>query len=739
MRFQCSFCLSLIDTELKFGSRLDCPSCKRKCFVPGSRFSPNGIIGDFVIREKIGGGATGNVYKAVQLSLGREVALKIIDSGITGDERFEALMHEARAAAKLNHVNLIQALAVGEEDGICYMAMNLVEGETVKTRLQREGAFEIDEALHVVQQVAEALWYAWENAHMIHRDVKPENIMITKDGIIKLTDMGLAVFLSGLDGPDVISGSPSYMSPEQFSGDETDSRCDIYSLGITLYEMLSGELPFKSETLEAIAEQHFREVALPLHRLNQDIPVKVSNLVRRMMEKYPEDRFADMNELLNEIWEVRQITAPDNAMVPDVHTISIGRLNYERQLKLMQSEESNTQNVIRSENERRRSRRKDIFYIVTLSIVLLSMIFSHLFQYYLSYNSDSYTDSHEFESLQHRIQNFEDNMNSGHIANSILEIEAIDILKNFPAKRVSQLDPLYWKMRCYIAELREHNLRTGMVSKDNYIKELSLHLNNELLRSSSLEQELADKEKGVEDNQKQQAMVESELRKEIEKLRSMTERFSLEVKNADTRYEQVWKNLFLTALYFSIRNRDFNRAMAIIGYYSGHQPAAYQLWCQSFQKIISELEKIDTLFYSKTSKLVGLTIPREGRIVMVDSGNIFFQSKGTVRSSTWYDLEPAILYSLIRQAAPEINAKKNNLEIVLALYGGNMTHPALNNAQPPILEWRGAVVKFSIESILILSFYNRTQASAESVTLLERFKHIPELATEIEQKLKQLL
>jgi serine/threonine protein kinase len=234
----------------------------------------------------------------------------------------------------------VQALAVGEDDGTCYMAMTYINGETVKARLKRDGKFEVDEALHIVQQVAEALYYAWDEAGMIHRDVKPDNIMITDDGIVKLTDLGLAMQQTEWREDMEISGSPSYMSPEQFTGDKLDSRSDIYSLGVTLYQMISGILPFDGQTVKSVAKQHFEEEAVPLNKRDPKVPPKVAQFVSRMMAKNPEDRFKDLEELLHGIWNLRQKTAPDTSLVPDVHTISIKRLDYEMQNDLLEKKKA---------------------------------------------------------------------------------------------------------------------------------------------------------------------------------------------------------------------------------------------------------------------------------------------------------------------------------------------------------------------------------------------------------------
>ena len=332
MRFRCPFCYYTISVDdMSRGYPVICAGCGKEVLIPPGRFDPGCIIGDFVILEKLGAGSIGTVYKATQLSLDRQVALKILSPEYMTSKGVEDFLREARAAAKLTHTNLVQSYAVGEDDGFCYMAMTYVNGENLRTRLRREGRIPVDEALHIAQQVAEALYYAWDEAGLIHRDVKPDNIMITDDGIVKLTDLGLAMNQSEWhEGMDV-SGSPSYMSPEQFRGEKLDPRSDVYSLGVTLYQMISGRLPFESDSVKKLAEMHLEKEPPSLRRLVPGVPLAVDALVRKMMAKRREDRFASMEEVLKAIWTIRQKTAPNKSLVPDVHTISIKRLDYDMQ------------------------------------------------------------------------------------------------------------------------------------------------------------------------------------------------------------------------------------------------------------------------------------------------------------------------------------------------------------------------------------------------------------------------
>ena len=336
LRFACPFChFQITVEESDAGGRVVCPACSKTVAIPATRFDNGCIIGDFVIQSRIGAGSAGTVFLAQQISLEREVALKVLSHKNMTEKGVTTFLNEARAAAKLSHVNLVQAYAVGEDNGYSYMAMTYIKGETLKARLKREKRIPIDEALHIVQQVAEALYYAWNESRLIHRDVKPDNIMLTDDGIAKLTDLGLAMNQKDWSEDMDISGSPSYMSPEQFAGEPLDTRSDIYSLGVTLYQMITGSLPFRAVSISTLANQHFNQKPEPPEHFVPGLPATVSALIRKMMAKKPSKRFADMEELLEAIWKLRQITAPNGSLVPDVHTISIRRLNYGIQTEYM--------------------------------------------------------------------------------------------------------------------------------------------------------------------------------------------------------------------------------------------------------------------------------------------------------------------------------------------------------------------------------------------------------------------
>jgi len=469
MRFQCSFCSSIVSTDLSPKTRLECASCGHSCFVPPTPFEEHCVLGDFVIGEKIGSGSIGKVYRAEQMSLGREVALKILSPELSSAKFIDSFLHEARAAAQLSHTNLVQAYAVGEEDGICYLAMNYINGETLSDRLEREKRIPVDEALHIIQQVAEALFYAWEDSLLIHRDVKPDNIMITTDGIVKLTDMGLAITQGdwNADADVEISGSPSYMSPEQFAGEELDCRCDIYSLGVTLYQMISGKLPFVGESFQEIASQHFNEDPLPLHRLNVGVTLKVSHLVKKMMEKLPEDRFPDYEVLLKSLWNLRHATAPDSSLIPDIHTISIHHLDYNLQKKSYKNIVSTRRKV-----KQLKGRRDALFWIL-LNVFPVPIIILVVFLFIMESNKEpDITGVYET-----KLQVLALRYNSSEYLLPSLRKQAEEFflkLKKIKHPTLRQ-ELVLWQLRYYIQHIESQQLRNKLrdqkVLLGNYIKD----------------------------------------------------------------------------------------------------------------------------------------------------------------------------------------------------------------------------------------------------------------------------
>ena len=295
--------------DIDAGIMVQCGHCGSVVQVPPTRLSRGSVIADFIIRRAIGQGGMGTVYLSHQITLDRPAALKILAESYANNAEFVALfIKEARAAAKLNHPHIVQAYAVGEDDGLLYFAMENIDGETMKDVLEREGVIPVDQALNVIQQIAEALNYAWIEQKLIHCDIKPDNIMLTSTGRAKLADLGLARVTGDMSDADddEVMGTPQYISPEALTGAPMDTRSDIYSLGATFYQFVTGRLAFDGATAAEIAKKHLTEPLIPPRSVNKDIPESVSRIIMKMMAKNPSMRYQDASELIDDLRNARR-------------------------------------------------------------------------------------------------------------------------------------------------------------------------------------------------------------------------------------------------------------------------------------------------------------------------------------------------------------------------------------------------------------------------------------------------
>ena len=310
MRFQCSSCGRIVAVDdIDAGIMVQCGHCGSVVQVPPTRLSRGSVIADFIIRRAIGQGGMGTVYLSHQITLDRPAALKILAESYANNAEFVALfIKEARAAAKLNHPHIVQAYAVGEDDGLLYFAMENIDGETMKDVLEREGVIPVDQALNIIQQIAEALNYAWIEQKLIHCDIKPDNIMLTSTGRAKLADLGLARVTGDMSDSDEdeVMGTPQYISPEALTGAPMDARSDIYSLGATFYQFVIGRLAFDGATAAEIAKKHLTEPLIPPRSVNKDIPESVSRIIMKMMAKNPSMRYQDASELIDDLRNARR-------------------------------------------------------------------------------------------------------------------------------------------------------------------------------------------------------------------------------------------------------------------------------------------------------------------------------------------------------------------------------------------------------------------------------------------------
>ena len=250
------------------------------------------IDGRYEVLEALGSGGMADVYLAHDEVLDRDVALKVLNRRFSGDEAFvERFRREARSAATLSHPNVVPIYDRGEaEDGACYISMEYLPGGTLKDRISRDAPMDSRTALDVAAQIAEALAAAHEGG-VIHRDVKPQNVLVTRMGDVKVGDFGIARAESaGTMTGNAVLGTAAYMSPEQAAGRPVDPRSDLYSLGVVLYEMLTGEPPFAAGDSISAAMQHANEAPPPPQSRNPKVPAATNDLVLRLLSKDPDDR-----------------------------------------------------------------------------------------------------------------------------------------------------------------------------------------------------------------------------------------------------------------------------------------------------------------------------------------------------------------------------------------------------------------------------------------------------------------
>ncbi|MBS6749864.1 MAG: Stk1 family PASTA domain-containing Ser/Thr kinase [Firmicutes bacterium] len=335
----------------------------------------------YEILEVIGTGGMAVVYKAMCHRLNRYVAVKILRDELANDEEFrKRFQTEAQAVAMLSHPNIGSVYDVSHSDGVEYIVMELIEGVTLMQYMKKKGALGWKEALHFAVQISKALEHAHEKG-IVHRDIKPQNIMILKDGTIKVADFGIAALESAQEKKsDQTVGSVHYIAPEQARGEQPDPRSDIYSLGVVMYEMLTGKMPYDGDTAEQVAMKHITGHPVPPQELNPDIPEELAAITLKAMNSDINARYQSASELLRDLEDFRKQQAAANlgsgsdedveildVITPDVHPIGkAGELSKEKYAR-----------------RRRRSRKVSILSGACGVLVFLIAVFVFLWNYWL--------------------------------------------------------------------------------------------------------------------------------------------------------------------------------------------------------------------------------------------------------------------------------------------------------------------------------------------------------------------
>lgn len=305
----------------------------------------------YEILESIGVGGMADVYKALDHTLNRYVAIKVLKEELNSDETFvKKFRQEAMAAASLSHPNVVNIFDVGQEDSINYIVMELCEGVTLKEYIRRKGKLEIYETINIAIQIANGIQAAHDRG-IIHRDIKPQNVIITTDGKAKVTDFGIAKAVSSQTITASTVGSVHYISPEQARGSYCDGRSDIYSLGITIYEMLTGRVPFDGDSTVAVALLHIQGEMIPPSTYEPMIPVSLEKIVMKCTQKKPEERYASALDLIADLR--RALMTPNEDFVKIIRLDTSGETHIfsEDEAKKIKEQTTGKTGVVRTKEE----------------------------------------------------------------------------------------------------------------------------------------------------------------------------------------------------------------------------------------------------------------------------------------------------------------------------------------------------------------------------------------------------
>ncbi len=293
------------------------------------------FAGRYQIIEELGKGGMGRVYKVLDKEVNAKVALKLIKPEIASDKKtIERFRNELKVARDIAHKNVCRMYHLGKEEGAYYITMEYVSGEDLKSFIRRSGLISVGKAISIANQVCEGLLEA-HRLGVVHRDLKPQNIMIDKEGNARIMDFGIARSLraKGITGSGVMIGTPEYMSPEQVDGKEADQRADIYSLGVILYEMVTGRVPFEGDTPFSIGVKQKSEIPRAPKEINEQIPEDLDRVILKCMEKDKEKRYQSVGELHSELMNLEKGIPTTERIVPERKPLTSREITLQFSLK----------------------------------------------------------------------------------------------------------------------------------------------------------------------------------------------------------------------------------------------------------------------------------------------------------------------------------------------------------------------------------------------------------------------
>jgi len=343
------------------------------------------VLGNrYEIIEKIGEGGMALVYKAKCKLLNRYVAIKVLKDEFVNDEEFiKKFRRESQAAASLSHPNIVSIYDVGIENmddrDVYYIVMEYIKGRTLKDVIKEKRKLSVEETIDYSIQIAEALEHAHKN-HIVHRDIKPHNIMITEDGRVKVTDFGIARAASytTVTNTSTIVGSVHYFSPEQARGRYTDEKSDIYSLGIVMYEMITGKVPFEGDSPISIALKHIQEEIVPPTEINSSIPISLQNIILKCVRKNQNDRYASATQLLNDLRKLKYSNG--NVVIDDLDPVD----EPTRIIPIIDNKDDNvmkSKSVSKKKNANKDGGLKVVFLAILLAFIVVSSLALGFFKF----------------------------------------------------------------------------------------------------------------------------------------------------------------------------------------------------------------------------------------------------------------------------------------------------------------------------------------------------------------------